>query len=211
MSDSFFDENGPQGPADSSAASGPTGQPGGRRWRSKVVSLGMLGRGDAVAETADEFTRRARRRRRVKTVALLAFGSVGALSVYSCVALRQQDQQQAEEGWQGADGGQVASQPGAASGTGTGAAGPVATSHSRGPSLWPWMWFMSRGSGFAGRTTTGPVGPTSGFAGGGAGVAGATAGAARSGTAGGRSSSTSSTSRGGFGTIGRALSGSSSS
>ena len=199
MSDSFFDENKPVEPA-------------GRRWRSKTVGLGTLGQSDAVADTATDYAHRTKRRRRVKTIALVALGSAGALTVGSCI-IAQQQQQVAEENWQGADGGQVAgnAQPGAAAGTG----GQTVVRQSRGPSIWPWVWLMSRNSGYTNQNRPGASGVTSGFAASGGSAAArpsASGGsAARSTSAGGSSSSVGSTTRGGFGSIGRSLSGSSSS
>lgn len=189
MSDSFFDENKPEEPA-------------GRRWRSKAVALGTLGQSDAVADTASDYAHRAKRRRRVKTIALVALGSVGALTVFSCMM---HPPQTTEENWQGADGGQVAGagQPGTDSGTGT-AGGQTVVRQSRGPSIWPWLWLMNRSSGTVARPATGfGGGATSGFAAG-----GATTGRSATGSA---SPTVGSTTRGGFGSIGRALGGATSS
>jgi len=192
MSDSFFEETKPEEPA-------------GRRWRSKTVALGTLGQSDAVADTTSDYTHRVKRRRRVKTIALVALGSVGALTVFSCMM---QPTQPTEENWQGADGGQVAGEPGASGSTGTG--GQTVLRQSRGPSIWPWVWLMSRNSGVSSRTSPGVGGATSGFASGYSGGGAATAAPSRPST-GGSSSTVGSTTRGGFGSIGRALGGATSS
>lgn len=126
-----------------------------------------------------------RRRRRTKMIALVALGSVGALGVYSCANVQNENDE-----WNGADGGQVAEngQPGNNQGT----------VRSRGPSIWPWMWLMSRNSGV--RTSNGVrPGSTSGFV-------GSSSGSRTTGSTGARTSGTSSSS-GGFGSFGRAFSG----
>ena len=124
-------------------------------------------------------TNKVKSRRRTKTILLVAIGGATALGIYSCVALENQQNQ----GWNGADNGQPGEN-----------GQPVATS--RGPSFWylPRMGFWGGGS-----ARSSMPGTSSGFA------------ASPSGTSrvssGGSTTTSTGTSRGGFGSIGRALSG----
>ena len=149
---------------------------------------------------ANEVAKSARKRRRSKLITLVALGSVAMLATGSCALYFNDNGGDQPDSWQGADGGDVdaATQvAGTDSGAATGTAGQVATTRSRGPSIWPWMWFMSRGGGLGGRSA---MGPTSGFAGSSDMGSGPSRGAATSTATGGSS-------RSGFGSIGSALSG----
>jgi hypothetical protein len=125
-------------------------------------------------------TNKVKSRRRTKTILLVAIGGATALGIYSCMALENQQNQ----GWNGADNGQPGEN-----------GQPVATS--RGPSFWylPRLGFWGGGGG----ARSSMPGTSSGFA------------ASPSGTSrvssGGSTTTSTGTSRGGFGSIGRALSG----
>ncbi len=127
------------------------------------------------------------RRRRTRTILLVAIGSVTALGVYSCMTAPEP----ANEGWNGADNGQLGPD-----------GQPVAgqqVAHSR-PGFFPWYWLPRMGFfGSGGGRSTMP-GTSSGFA-------ASPSGGSRvsTGTSGGSTST--GTSRGGFGSIGRAFSG----
>lgn len=127
------------------------------------------------------------RRRRSRTILLVAIGSATALGVYSCMMAA--DNQ--NDGWNGADNGQVGPD-------GQPVAGQQVAQARPGYSSWYFLPRMGFFGGGGGRSTM--PGTSSGFAAspsGGAGVSTGTSGGATS----------TGTSRGGFGSIGRAFSG----
>lgn len=211
MSDTFFDEEKPAvtpvSPLPAPPETPDQAPLEAKRRRSRSISIESLDPSAALSESNEAFQARLKRKRRKRKIILLTLGSVSAFTVFSCML-----NERNKENWQGADNGQAAGQPGdiAANQPGASASGSTQGSGYR-PSYgfrpWFWLWGSggNRNSGFrpGGSATTGT---SSGFASSGSGTVSRPSSSSSSSS--GRSAS-SGTSRGGFGSIGGALSGSS--